>query len=77
MKLTDWLAAGGLSPEKFAKEIGVTGEAVRRYRTGARMPGPEIAQKIYLATQGEVTVQDLHEQCLSFLAARSPDLFQS
>jgi DNA-binding transcriptional regulator YdaS (Cro superfamily) len=69
MKLGDWLAAGGLSPEKFAKEIGVSGEAVRRYRVGARMPGPEIAQRIYLATRGEVTVQDLHEQCLAFLSA--------
>lgn len=69
MKLRDWLAAGAMTPDEMAKRIDVTGEAVRRYCSGARMPKPEIARRIYEVTGGEVTVQDLHEQRLAFLGA--------
>lgn len=67
MKLTDWMTSRALSPDDLAKQIGVTAEAVRRYRTGSRMPEPLIAEKIVEVTKGKVTVQDLHDARMAFL----------
>ena len=68
MKLADWMAAGALTPEQLAKELGVTGEAVRRYRAGARMPRVEQIAKIHELSGGLVTAQDFHEQRLAYLS---------
>lgn len=67
MKLHDWMVGVAKTPEELARAIGVTGEAVRRYRSGARMPRPEITRRIHEVTGGAVTAQDLHEQRLEFL----------
>lgn len=73
MKLGDWMAAGAVTPEGLASQLGVTGEAVRRYRTGARMPRPAIVHRIHEISGGHVTAHDLHEQRLSFLNNISGD----
>lgn len=71
MKLHDWMAGVAKTPEELAKIIGVTGEAVRRYRSGARMPRPEIVKRIQEVTGGQVTAHDLHEQRIAFLASQA------
>jgi hypothetical protein len=48
---------------------GVTGAAVLLWRIGARMPLPEICERILDVTEGLVTVQDLHETRLAYLRA--------
>lgn len=60
MTLDDWLTEKAVLPDDFGKMIGCTGQAVRRYRTGDRMPEPEMIEKIGTATNGLVTIQDLH-----------------
>lgn len=67
MKLNDWMARVAQTPDQIAATLGVTGEAVRRYARGARMPRPEICRRIHDLTGGAVTAQDLHEQRLQFL----------
>lgn len=61
MTLDQFLRSSKFSVEEFALKIGVTSEAVRRYRSGRRMPEPLIAQRIVDASKGRVTIQDLHE----------------
>lgn len=68
MKLHDWMARVAKTPDQVAETLGVTGEAVRRYARGARMPRPEICRRIHELTSGAVTAQDLHEQRLEFLS---------
>lgn len=67
MTLDQWMKEQGLTPEKVGVEIGTTGESVRRYRSGSRMPEPEIVERIFVVTNGAVTVQDLHDTRLTFL----------
>lgn len=67
MNLDDWMNKNAVSSEDLGKTIGFTGQAVRRYRTGERMPDAETSHKIWLATSGLVTVQDLHETRLAFV----------
>lgn len=67
MTLDQWMKEQGTTPERLGAEIGITGEAVRRYRSGSRMPEPEIVEKLVVATNGAVTVQDLHDTRLTFL----------
>lgn len=67
MRLSKWLEKTGTGTTEFARRIDTTDEAVRRYCQGRRMPEPEIAQRIVDATNGQVTVQDLHEARLEFL----------
>ena len=73
MTLDSWLTEKKLKSEEFAAMIGTTGEAVRRYRTGHRFPEPMIVESIVNATDGEVTVQDLHETRLAFLRQSQSD----
>ena len=61
MKLSDWLKASDMSAEAFGRKIERTGEAVRLWSAGKRMPGPLVAQKIFHATDGDVTIQDMHD----------------
>ena len=68
MKLRAFMTEQQLSPAAFARILGdVSGEAVRLWASGRRMPEPEIAQRIVEATGGTVTVQDLHDTRLQFL----------
>lgn len=68
MKLLVFISSHQLTPAAFARLLGnVSGEAVRLWASGRRMPEPETAQRIVEATGGAVTVQDLHETRLQFL----------
>lgn len=58
MRLSEYLTERSLSLTKFAQEIGVKVETVRRYREGKRTPRPEQMVKIKEATQGAVTADD-------------------
>jgi DNA-binding transcriptional regulator YdaS (Cro superfamily) len=68
MKLHAFITSQQITPAAFARILGnVSGEAVRLWASGRRMPEPETAQRIVEATGGAVTVQDLHDTRLQFL----------
>lgn len=71
MTLSEWIDESNRSLEEFARAIGVTSEAVRRYRAGARMPEPLVAQRIVEETNGRVGIQDLHQVRLAFLRSKA------
>lgn len=63
MRLKNFLQIERLSSAEFAAKLGgVTGEAVRLWAAGLRMPEPLAIEKIVDVTKGQVTVQDLHDQ---------------
>lgn len=73
MTLDHWLTSRKISAEEFGKTLGCSGQAVRYWRTGSRMPDADMAAKIVAATGGEVTVSCLHETRLAFLNSRAAD----
>ena len=58
MVLGEYLQETQLTRSQFAKRIGVSSEAVRRYVAGERIPDKNIMGKIALATGGKVTAND-------------------
>lgn len=60
MKLADYLARNDISRHEFAKQIGVTSEAVRQWLISStdRMPQRPILARIVEATDGQVTALD-------------------
>jgi transcriptional regulator with XRE-family HTH domain len=58
MKLAEYLTAHGLTPEKFADELGVDAVSVRRYMSGARRPRWSVMAEIAALTGGKVTAND-------------------
>jgi hypothetical protein len=63
MDLKTYMDNRSLTGEKMAEIIGdVTGAAVLNWKLGSRMPSPEIAERI-------VTVQDMHETRLEYMAS--------
>jgi transcriptional regulator with XRE-family HTH domain len=58
MKLIDYLERTSTSRHEFAKTIGVSGETVRRYIAGTRIPEKEKMEKIAEATGNAVTAND-------------------
>ena len=76
MTLDHWLNSNKLNAEEFARRLSsggesVTGEAVRKWRNGSRMPEAAMAERIVMETGGEVTVQDMHDTRLQFLKAEA------
>lgn len=68
MRLRSFLQTNRLTHAEMAKRLGgVTGQAVRNWSLGYRMPEPLIAEKIVKVTKGRVTVQDLHDQRIETL----------
>lgn len=61
MKLAAYLREKGISTTDFAVEIGVSGEAVRLYALGRRMPRREQMAAIVKATGGKVMPNDFAE----------------
>jgi transcriptional regulator with XRE-family HTH domain len=57
MTLADYLSQAQLSQTQFAKQIGVSKQAVQRYAKG-RIPEPEVMKRIALATASKVTAND-------------------
>lgn len=58
MTLSGWLKAQGLSDVAFAAQIGVTRQALYRYRQGERFPHRDVMARIIEATGGAVTAND-------------------
>lgn len=58
MTLTSWLSKTKTSDAEFADRIGVTRQALWRYKFAGRIPKPEIIARISRATNGEVTAND-------------------
>lgn len=56
------LATDGNTQAKLAATAGITQAAISRYVTGDRFPDKEMAQKIDLATAGEVSVAIWREE---------------
>lgn len=74
MTLDAWLSRENISAEKFGETVGCSGQAVRRWRCGARMPDAASLEKIVAATGGAVTVQAMHETRLAHLREnKEPD----
>ena len=61
MKLRDWLEREQVSFSELAGAIERTGEAVRRYASGERIPDRETMPRIVKATRGEVTANDFFD----------------
>lgn len=59
MKFDTYLERNHLTDAAFARVIGVSREAVRRYR-GGRIPTREIMRRIVDVTDGLVTPNDFH-----------------
>lgn len=71
MTLDHWLTLEKRNAEDFGKALGCSGQAVRHWRAGARMPDADMRERIVAATGGAVSVQDMHETRLAFLRAQN------
>lgn len=60
MQLASYLSKRHIHPADFAKQIGVSGEAVRRYLVEGRIPTPSVMTRIVEATHGKVTPNDFY-----------------
>ena len=58
--LADYLRDHKLTPTEFGRTIGVSSEAVRRYRDGTRIPERETMALIVEATKSAVTPNDFY-----------------
>jgi transcriptional regulator with XRE-family HTH domain len=58
MKITDWLTQNKISDADFAERIGVTRQALWRYKAGDRIPKVRILERIQHETCGEVRPAD-------------------
>ena len=58
MKLNRYLSLHDMTLTDFAKKVGVSAEAVRRYSNGQRMPRPKQLQRIREVTNGAVEPND-------------------
>lgn len=61
MNFRSWLEREGISFSEMGQRIERTGEAVRRYATGERIPDRETMPKIVRETRGEVTANDFFD----------------
>lgn len=61
MNFRSWLEREGVSFSEMGQRIERTGEAVRRYATGERIPDRETMPKIVRETRGEVTANDFFD----------------
>ncbi len=67
MDLASWLTEQNKKAEQFGRELGVSGQAVRRWCSGERMPDATTIESIRTATNDQVTVQDLHATRLQYV----------
>jgi len=58
MTLSDYLLSRQLSDAAFARQIGVTRQAVYRYRRRVQPPAWSVLEAIHKATEGVVTPND-------------------
>ena len=60
MKLKAHLDTSGQTYSGFARRIGTTAEAVRRYAEGERIPAPDVMVRIAKETDGGVMPNDFY-----------------
>lgn len=60
MKLETYLSERKLTDTAFAAVVGVTSEAVRRYKAGTRIPDRDVMIRIVTATDGLVRADDFY-----------------
>ena len=65
MTLLDWLNENKIGDAEFSDRIGVTRQAVHRYKTGKRRPEWGILRKIEKVTDGVVTPSDFLSESTS------------
>ena len=58
MQITDWLTKKDISDADFAARIGVSRQALWRYKSGERIPRPKILKRIQDETGGQVQPAD-------------------
>jgi transcriptional regulator with XRE-family HTH domain len=58
MTLASWLSREEISDADFAERIGVSRQALWRYKSCERVPRPEIMARIHVETGGAVTAND-------------------
>ena len=74
MKLTSYLTEMNVDLADFARRIGTTYEASRRYASGERIPRPEIMARIVAETAGKVQPNDFYEGACDICANfRAPE----
>jgi len=81
MELSEYLMRSDLHPALFARMVGVKSRTtVHRYISGERLPAPDIARRIYHATEGQVTHHDMmqtYRRRLCLVKSREQDNQQS
>jgi len=62
-------------PPKIAERVGCTPDYIRKINRGIRRPGPAMAKKIVVASEGEITLYDLRPDLaeLSLLGRVKPE----
>jgi transcriptional regulator with XRE-family HTH domain len=58
MDIASWLTSTATTAADFAKRIGVSRQALHRYKTGDRVPRPKMLARIREETDGAVTAND-------------------
>lgn len=58
MQITDWLTKNDISDADFAARVGVSRQALWRYKTGDRIPRRPILERIQSETGGQVQPAD-------------------
>lgn len=58
MKISDWLDTAEIADSEFADRIGVSRQALSRYKAGTRTPRPTVLARIRAETNGRVTAND-------------------
>ena len=71
MNLDQWLTNKKISVEEFGKILKCSGNTIRRYRTGERMPLVETVEEILTATNGAVKPVDIHKTRLDYVRSKS------
>ena len=61
MWLAQWMRDNEWTEDRFGDHIGVSGAYVNRLKSGQNFPGTRIRRKIFEATGGQVTANDLAE----------------
>lgn len=73
MKLDAFLRERELTEDEFAELIGVSQQAVNRYRRGDRRPDWDVLQKIVKATDGAVQPNDFFNEIKDVGGPRHPE----
>ena len=58
MRFDDWMNVTKTPNARFGEKLGASGETVRRYRSGERMPDTKTMALIFDLTDGAVTPND-------------------